>query len=471
MYAGKTFSFVAVVFFFLLQTCPSASAQPASPPSSQPSPKRQAPLAGGGLSTPPQRVKPLSPVEAQTKLLLQENLKLNPRTQKEMAFALPPKDCDRICLETIASVLYNSGMRFRKLRYTTMARYYMEYILLYYGSTRYARLAQLSLIRWHSEKKSRDRVRRGFPKRDDGIDRRGRIEFIISSSFFGVYFGSMMPFAFVSSSPGGAWIGISLITFTGAAIVSSILGTMNAEMTPGQASAATIGFSWGLLTGGLLSLGISTSIGSLSSSDLFKFLFVGPLLGYAAGVVVPRFARPTAGQIAFGASMGAWLGTYSALIWGMTMAAGSTSGRSPWELIVPVLLSAYGGLIGGAFLQQKLDWSRGRTMFINLGGFAGAVVGGGILAAASSANPSVLVILLTQLLTSLGGMVVAFFLTNKMKPESVEEGKRIASLGALMNFNQGEWVAGVPVPVVSMDPTAPGANRVEVHVPVLRGQW
>lgn len=403
--------------------------------------------------------------------MLQEDIKIDPRTLKELEFALPPKDCSRPCQEAIASILYNTAMRFRRMSYSRMARSYLQYILLYYGGTRHARIAKLHLLQWDTQQESQKRLQQGKPLQDDGIDRRGRIEFIVLTSLYGIYFGSTMPFAFINN-PGGGWVGLSLLGFTTAAVLSSILGTMNSEMTPGQASSASVGMLWGLLTGGMLFAGLSTS--SISASDGLKLLFIGPLVGYAAGVIIPRFTRPTAGQIALGSSAGIWLAGYSAMIWGAIVSTGGLGTISPWSVVIPVLASAYGGLIGGVLLHGKLDWSRSRTLLINLGGVLGTVLASGVFSLASIGGSfNTPVFLITMLLSSLAGKIITFFLTGKMPAESEEEGKprKTASLGALANYQDGQWSIGTPIPIVTNDPTAPGANRIEIHIPILRGQW
>lgn len=404
-------------------------------------------------------------------MLLQEDIKLDPTTLKELEFALPPKDCSRPCQEALASILYHTALRFRRIGYTRMARSYLQHILLYYTNTRIARIAKLHLLQWDTQKESYRNIQQNIPLSPNGLDQRGRVEFIVMTSLYGIYFGAMMPFAFISANnPGNGWVGLSLLGFTAAAVVSSILGTMNSEMTPGQASSASVGMFWGLLTGGMLLAGFS---GSNIQNEMFKFFFLGPLLGYAAGVIIPRFARPTAGQIALGSSMGAWLAGYTGLIWGSFITGGARN-ISPWSLVVPLLISAYGGLFGGIFLQNKLDWSRSRTLFVNLGGILGIVLAGGIFTLASVGGTfNTPALLITILLSSLAGKVLTFFLTGSIPTESVEEGipRKTASLGALANYSDGQWSLGAPIPILTNDPTAPGTNRVEIHVPLLRGQW
>ena len=444
---------------------PSAPQERAAEPRTSPvMPSPQAPPPSGAVGSQP----PASPTKSATyskdaEALFKQRygLQLDPRLMEEMVFAAPPPNCSQYCMEAIASILYESAMRFRRFKYTKMAQLYLQQILLHYSTTRAAKLAQLQLVQWDTVRESVKDREQWWRSKKPVLDQRGRLEFIITSSLGGIFLGVGLPIAFNNST--ATVIGLSILGFLALGVTASILGTMNAEMTPGQGSIAGIGLLWGTMNFGMIA-----GLARAGVEDSFRLILVGAVLGYAAGTIVPRFFKPTAGQVTMGASLGAWLMGYTGGIFAMA------SWNNPQVLIdgllVGMMIAGDLGLAGGMWLGSVLNWSRNRILFINLGGVVSAAVGMSILLIANANLGDPLTWGLTNILSSIIGMTVTILLTNGMRSESEEE-KQYLAVGSLVHYERGRWSAGMPIPTILPDTTRPQAGAILVNVPLVQGRW
>jgi hypothetical protein len=143
---------------------------------------------------------------------------------------------------------------------------------------------------------------------------------------------------------------------------------------------------------------------------------MGAVLGGALGA---RHGT-TPGRASFVSSAGLWTGTVGGL-----MAAALTPDKREISRDDNGLLVAALGLNAGAALgmwkAKEVSPSIARVRFIDLGGVAGALLGGGLYLAANDKNPSERGLLGVTAAGMAGGLGLAFQLTKSMEPDRPEE--------------------------------------------------
>ncbi|MBA3819618.1 MAG: hypothetical protein H0X17_12050 [Deltaproteobacteria bacterium] len=146
--------------------------------------------------------------------------------------------------------------------------------------------------------------------------------------------------------------------------------TQKYEVDAGAAHATTLGLLVGAANGALLVQPLLAP--EYDAEDVMTLLFVGSALGTAGGFAYGQTAKLTEGQSIFlGNAM--LLGSATAALGAIT---GSRDGEfGNWETgALAVGLDA--GVLAGALLAPRLDWSRRRARIILAGTTVGALVGG-----------------------------------------------------------------------------------------------
>ncbi|HYU16118.1 MAG TPA: hypothetical protein VEL05_08610, partial [Candidatus Acidoferrum sp.] len=139
--------------------------------------------------------------------------------------------------------------------------------------------------------------------------------------------------------------------------------TRSAELTAGQSAAIASGATWGATMSGLL--GDATGRQS-AANDVWKYVAAGGLVGLGGGVLYARMARPSEGDIALTNS----LAGYGAAA-GLFIAAGIDPPAGE-AFSLNALFGSTAGIAAGLFLAPRIEVSRRRTLFLDLGALAGA---------------------------------------------------------------------------------------------------
>ncbi|HWO18398.1 MAG TPA: hypothetical protein VNO30_06465, partial [Kofleriaceae bacterium] len=166
---------------------------------------------------------------------------------------------------------------------------------------------------------------------------------------------------------GGAGTLIMLAGIGGGGALGWLL-TEKYTVDAGAAHATTIGLLAGAANGALL----IRPTEAYDAADVIGLLFVGSALGAGGGFLYGQAADLTSGQSTFlGNTL--LLGTATASLVGI---AGSRNGQyDNWENGI-LALGIDAGIIGGALLAPRLDWSPRRARIVLAATAIGALVGG-----------------------------------------------------------------------------------------------
>lgn len=346
-------------------------------------------------------------------------------------------ECLGICAEIVAENLLKSAKEFIGIGESKIGKRYLRQILKKYPQTSAAKIA-------------------AFMK---PLDQSGRTEFIVFTTSIGIAAGIMIPTSFQSNSP--EIFGLSLLLFTGTALAGSIIGTRGLSMSVAQTrliETATLWMTW--------NFGVIANTVGLTGQDTFKLLTAGMLLGYTGSFITTRYLPLQEGQITFASTFGLWTMAYT----GLTLAIAQDNGIRLGSdiLLLALMLASDVGLIVGAGIHQFIRFSRARTMLVSLGGLVGGVTGAGVILIASSGNGSVSLPMATMMVSSITGMILAMYFTRKMKPAA--KGAYLAG-NSLINYQQGQWFAGVPIPQMSVKENEAGKVNLGFSVPIVSGRW
>jgi hypothetical protein len=227
-------------------------------------------------------------------------------------------------------------------------------------------------------------------ERPTGLARGG---LVVWQTFHGAAQGALL--CGIADCQGRGFLGASLAGAAIGATTSLLLTTEG--ITPGQSAVINSGTSWGVWYG-LSALGIfdidddgelATVMSSMASLT-------------AAGIVLSRFADPTAGQVSMANSGGLWAGTVMALFL-LTSDEGDTETFFAIESAVTAV-----GLTSFALLSKSLPVSRGRVLLIDAGGILGGLLGAATVALFDGKEDALLI---GAGVGALGGLGFATWLT------------------------------------------------------------
>jgi hypothetical protein len=192
----------------------------------------------------------------------------------------------------------------------------------------------------------------------------GRWELLSAMTVFGAASGAGLGSTVFSQDSAGA----SLIT-VGAGAVAFAGGYFGvSEHIPvGHTSWIIGGSAWGSAEGALIA-NLFTENTSIVGSVAFAGLISGAL---ASSLTLKQF-DPSAGDAAFINSGGLWGGVGGLMLWALFRQDGETGSQ---HFPAFVLAGMNTGLLAGATLAYRYEYSRGHLALIDVGGLAGAVTG------------------------------------------------------------------------------------------------
>ena len=354
--------------------------------------------------------------------------------------AFEGKACEGVCAHYVSKALLRSAKDFFDKNHIDTAKRYLNMILKDYRQTAAALEAGRLLKVW---------------KKISRFDAGGRIEFVSTSSLFGVGLGIAIPAAFEASSP--VIFGLSIVGFTAVGLVGSLLGSSRWAITPGQASSITIGTVWGTWNAFAIS-----GIAQLGGVIPLRLGIVGGVLGYTAGALIGYFQKPSIDVVTFASSLGLWMGGVTGAI---SIIMGEQGINLSFEGVLSALLATTNiGLLAGIFLHPVINFSRSRSIFINLGGVVGGALGAGLvlLGSPTSATPYVT----AALLGAAAGMGLTIFFTRNMRAA-----KRTHTSFSLLSYRKGEWSLNMPLPSAAPTRDRNGQMTLGLQIPLASGRW
>lgn len=276
----------------------------------------------------------------------------------------------------------------------------------------------------------------------------GRTELKVWSTLYGLWLGVAVPGALGAdgSEPYGAGLllGGPVGFLTGRAIAES------RPLSIGQARAITWGGTWGTWQG----LGWSL-IGDLEGEAVFGTMLAGGVAGILVGGALStrEISDGLATTINLGSLWGSWFGVAGAVL-------ADLDGEGS---LAASLIGGNLGLIGSALGGRNWNLSRSRARIISVAGVMGGLGGAGVDLLVQPDDEKVAIAI--PLIGSVIGLAIGARATrNHDRPGSVEGAQDPASsFGAFLNWSDGEFSLGAPLPV----PVSNGIDRA-MHVPMVR---
>jgi hypothetical protein len=245
--------------------------------------------------------------------------------------------------------------------------------------------------------------------------------------------------------------------------------------TRGESTAIASGASWGGAIAGLL--GDATTGTDTEANQAWKYVAAGGLVGLGGGVLVARMASPSEGDVAVTNSLAAY---------GAALGLGIAAGMDPPEseaYSLNALFGATAGIAAGVLLSPRLEVSRRRTLFLDIGAAAGAAASWGLLYPLMSDDTThndEQVAGWVSTVTLSGGVVLAWYLTRDMderaEPLAERSSRRRRGLPAAPALarrdSEGEWKLGVPFlrPLHSAALAPPGRHSA-LGIDLLSGRF
>ncbi len=193
----------------------------------------------------------------------------------------------------------------------------------------------------------------------------GRWELISAMTVFGAAAGgSLGSTVFAQDSTGGSFITV------GAAAIAFAGGYFGVKETipVGHTSWLIGGTAWGVAQGAGLAAIFAPGDTDVLTSSAFAGLIVGAV---ASSLTVKRF-DPSAGDSAFINSGGLWGGVGGMMLWALFDEGEDDNER---RFAAFSLIGMNTGLLAGAALAYRYEYSRGHLALIDVSGLAGAVTG------------------------------------------------------------------------------------------------
>jgi len=253
--------------------------------------------------------------------------------------------------------------------------------------------------------------------------------------------------------------------------------TRRTPLTDGQSAAITAGATWGAASAALL--GDATTGTDSVANDIWKYAAAGGLIGLGGGVLYARLAEPSESDIALTNSLSA----YGALL-GVFIGAGIDPPESE-AFSLNALFGSTAGIAAGVLLRGRVQVSRRRTLFLDLGALAGAAASWGLLyplISDDTTHNDEQVAGWVSTATLGGGVALAYYFTRGMDAphESLAAApRRPARAGgpppppALAQREAGgEWRVGVPFLRPLRNPVlAPAGGETAIGIDLLSGRF
>jgi hypothetical protein len=253
----------------------------------------------------------------------------------------------------------------------------------------------------------------------------------------------------------------------GAGIGAAYLINRGGGLSSGQASTIAWSGAWAGMAGGIL-VDLS-GVGTSTPEGVTRGVAVGGLLGAGAGWLLARKADPSPGDVALINSLGMY-GTATSLMLGVGLAPVEVEGYS-----LNALLGAAVGIGVGIYAAPRLDVSRQRMLWVDLGAALGAATPWVLIYPALQDGDSDTDEQTTGIISALallGGGYLAWRLTADMDEKDTVAQKRLPAVsGLLQHTPDGAWAVGVPMPRLPDSALGPRARGFSVAVDLLAGEF
>ena len=245
----------------------------------------------------------------------------------------------------------------------------------------------------------------------------------------------------VSGADSGGAVVTGLVG-AGAGLAGAYFLARSQDISTAQAS--TIGWSgvWAGAASGLLA-DLVTGVDDTDAGDVFAGMALGGLVGTGAGWLLARKIDPSAGDVALVNSLGLF-GATSSLLVGVGLDPAESEAYS-----LNALLGTALGLGAGMYMAPRVEVSRRRMLWVDLGAAAGALVPWIVLYPFIAGQEDASGMQAAGWLSTLGlfgGAYMAWRWTDGMDEEPLRIGrKQIATVPALLQRTEdGHWSLGMP---------------------------
>ena len=294
-------------------------------------------------------------------------------------------------------------------------------------------------------------------------DRRGDTEFRVWATLYGLWLGVAVPA--LADAHGSEPYGVGLLLGGPTGYLAGRAFSRSRSLSVGQARTISWAGTWGTWQGlgwaHALDLGVDRGCDYCDpdGNAVVATALAGGLTGILTGALLSRgeVSEGTAASTYLGSLWGAWVGLAGAKVLGLEDEATLTS----------TLLVGNAGLLAGALVGSRFDLSSRRAHMISLGGLIGGFGGIGIVLIAEPSSDSGDFAI--PLATSAAGLILGALLT-RGDDEGAEEESSAVLPGALFNWSEGGFSAGMPLPFPTTvhDPGRTGRRRTAWNVPLLR---
>lgn len=358
-----------------------------------------------------------------------------------------------------AAVLLATALRFADEGADDVAEALFDLILQRYGDTEAA--SRLATLRDTSP----------------AFSRGGRAELQVWGTLYGAWLGVAVPL--IASADEPEPYGIGLLLGAPAGFFASRAYARSRPISVGQARAITLGGTWGTWQGlgwaKVFDLGAETQDICLDpgicyeaeTGDDTEEVVAAAVAGGIAGIVIGALIshKPISPGLATTVNFGALWGTAYGLAGGVIAADAKDD-----ELLVWALLGGNAGLLTTAIFGPTWQLSRPRARLISLSGLIGAIGGFGIDLLAQPDDDAVIIGI--PALTSLAGLAFGAWSTRNYDADRGRGGDGGAFGGALLQLENGEWQAGMPLPFpTTLRNERTGRPEAALHVPLLRARF
>ena len=268
---------------------------------------------------------------------------------------------------------------------------------------------------------------------------------------------------------------------SGGAILAGVIGgaagaglgwwlTERRPLSAGEAATVVSAANWGALELGLFGDAVTGT--DSDPNDVWKFVAVGGLLGIGGGAALALRASPSEGDVAFVNSLGLY-GAAAGILAGVGMQPPHNEAYS-----INALVASTAGLTAGFFLQGRVETSRRRTLLMDAGAAAGALVPWVVLypfiSDGDTENDEQVAGWLS-VFTLGGGAVAAWYLTRGMDDDeggSEAAAARHPAPPALARREaDGAWRLGAPLLRPMALPAIAPASGTALGVDILSGRF
>jgi hypothetical protein len=304
-----------------------------------------------------------------------------------------------------------------------------------------------------------------------GIAGAGAVELQVWTTLYGLFLGSMVPFALDAES--GEAYGLGILVGGPGGFLIGRGAVRNRALTEGQARAITWGGTWGGWQG--FGWSMVFDAGSQEFCDPGGFCgqteedaqavagitIAGSLAGLLVGSQLSKrnISPGTATAVNLGSLWGTWFG----------FGAGVLADQEDDALLAASLVGGNAGLLGTAMLAPGWNITRSRARLVSIAGVMGGVVGLGIDLLAQPEDEKAAIAI--PLATSAAGLLLGAAATEDADDSDASSDPMN---DALLNLDGRTWRVGMPIPVpVRSLVGGPHGHRYRTRlaIPILKGAF